>query len=438
MRSCAVGVAQREDARRRPAHELRRGVDDVALVGAVEVLHHRLHAVRGAHLHRHLAALEAARAGARQVRRLPVEQAVLVRREAVAGRHGVRPGDVAVPPDVDDRRAVEHRAGDVVHARDREVALREAVAPAPREVRVAEHHAAAGRRGVAAERGAVAAERRGRVLAQPGEQLGLRGQCERHVGEADRQARVGGRRRGGVRDLLDEDAGAGEQVGRVDAVVEVERLGAGDVRGAAARRVGDAGGAADAREVAVDARGVALDHRPHLRARAAQRVGEQALDDLAGAQVAEDGVDLQVARVERHLVAVAALRPEEERPLRAPRDEGVGQRAGGVLRGRPALPVAEARVVLRGDVRDAVRGARQRRARHPVGRAQRPRAGGAGLRLGGQPGHGDRRGEAAGEQQGGGTETVHGGLLGRMHPSFAAPAAVSCLTPGRAAPRARG
>ena len=67
----------------------------------------------------------------------------LERREAPRGRDGVRPREAARVPDQDQRDAVERAAGHVDLARDPQVGLVQALGAVPREVRVAEHEAAA-------------------------------------------------------------------------------------------------------------------------------------------------------------------------------------------------------------------------------------------------------------------------------------------------------
>ncbi len=154
-----VGIPDRPHALRGPRHEQRRGVDDVALGRAVEVLGHGAERAVGVlDLDLHRAVVQVVRPVLTEVRR-EAGQPVLVRREAVGGRDGVAPGDVLVPADVDDRGTDQRGTGDVVLAGNRELLLGEVVATAPREVRVAEQHALAGGRGVAADRGGVRAER---------------------------------------------------------------------------------------------------------------------------------------------------------------------------------------------------------------------------------------------------------------------------------------
>ena len=121
-------------------------------------------------VHRHLAALELLRAGVGEVRRAGPAR----RYSYGVNRYAVDTvwlqATSLVPADVDHRRADQRGAGDVVLAGDRQVLLGEAVAAAPREVRVAEQHALAGRGGVAADGGRVGAERRLRVAPEPGQQ----------------------------------------------------------------------------------------------------------------------------------------------------------------------------------------------------------------------------------------------------------------------------
>ena len=421
----AVGVAQREEAHRRPAHEQVRGVQDETFVGPVEVLDHLAdRAVLVLHRDADLVALQLLRSGGRQIGRGSARQgAVLIRREAVGRRHGVRPGDVVVPPDVDHGGAVEHRAGDVVDARDRQLGLGEAVAAAPREVRVAEQHALAGGCRVATEGGAVGAERAGRVLAQPGlESLGGRqdrrygGEARRHRERTDRQAEVVRRRRGRVRDLRNEHACRGQQVGRVDAVVEIERLGWPYPVGALAGRVLDAVRTADVRQVAVDALDVALDQRADLVAGTAQRVVEQRLDDLAVAQVGEQHVGLQVGREQGHLIAVTGVRTEEAGALTTASDEGVGERADRVLGHREASPEAQRHEVLGDNVRDAVLGPGDRGLRDTSGRLQQ--VGRLRRRRRCRAHQGGQRREAAGEQERGRARKGHARVLRRAPGQF--------------------
>src|SRR5204863_9569136 len=118
-------------------------------------------------------------------------------------RDGVAPRDVLVPADVHDGRPDQAGAGDVVGAGDRQLLLGEPVAAAPREVRVAEHHAAPGRGGGAPDGGGIGAERRVRVLAQRREQLVavrqlLRRRLEGGVHWSRGNAGVIGTRRGGL------------------------------------------------------------------------------------------------------------------------------------------------------------------------------------------------------------------------------------------------
>ncbi len=183
-----VGVTEGPHAGRRPAHQQVRGVQHEALVGRPQVL-----GGGGAvgQLDLDLAALDLLHApvGGRVGRVRARHQPVLVGGEAVRGRDGVGPGDVLVEADVDHRRAVQHGPVHVVLTGDAQVALREAVAALPREVRVAQHHPAPRRGGVGAQRGAVGAEGGLGVLAQPGAQLVGRGQLVRG------RARRTGRRR---------------------------------------------------------------------------------------------------------------------------------------------------------------------------------------------------------------------------------------------------
>src|SRR5690606_2579636 len=78
-------------------------------------------------------------------------EVVAVERETVAGRHGVRPGDRLVEPDLHAGQAAQPDAVDVELAGDGEVRLPEAQLALPREVRVGEEQAAAGRRAFGAE-----------------------------------------------------------------------------------------------------------------------------------------------------------------------------------------------------------------------------------------------------------------------------------------------
>ena len=289
------------------------------------------------------------------------------------------PRDPLVPADVDHRGADQRGAGDVVLPGDREVLLGEAVAAAPREVRVAQQHAATGRGVLRADRGGVGAERRLRVAAERGQQGGaVDVPGGRHLG----QAGVGRRRRRRVHDLLGEEAGGGDQVGEVHAVPEVQGGGPGaQVAVAAAARVGDPPRATDRGHPPVDARGIAADHLPRPRAGTVRPVREQLLDHPPVADVAHQGVDLQVGPAHRDLVVVGAG-AEPPRPLAPAGDQGVGERAD--RRPGGGVPAAEAErgEVLRHHVRDAVLGARhlgavrRRRGRGGRSRCGRERRGG--------------------------------------------------------------
>ncbi len=89
-----------------------------------------------------------------------VHQVHPVEDEAVTLREGVGPGEALVEAHLHARRAEQRHAVDVELSWQGEVALPEPGLSAPREVRVGQHHAAAGRGDVTAERPPVA--RRGR------------------------------------------------------------------------------------------------------------------------------------------------------------------------------------------------------------------------------------------------------------------------------------
>ena len=299
--------------------------------------------------------------------------------------------------------------------------LGEPVAAAPGEVRVAEDHPAAGGGRLLADRGGVGAERRVRVLAERGEQL----LALRHIGRSRgepgghrhlRQAGVGGRRGRRVGDLRDEHPGRGQQVGGVDGVPDVlGRRVRPDPARALAGGVGDPLRPADVAEVGVDPGGVALHHRAGLPARPGDRVGEQLLHHAPVADVGEEGVALQVGRVERHVVGVARVGPEEPRALAAGGEHRVGEVADAGLRGGVALAVAERAPVVGLDVRDPVPGAGDLRAvgaalrRRPRGRG---RPGGRGARRTGERRH---RHEAGHQDEGG--EGCEGASEGHAGPS---------------------
>ncbi len=359
-----VGVAQREEAGGRPDLEGGGVVEHVALLGAVEVLGPRDDVTVGLpHPDAHHAALELGGPLLGGVRRGRAgHRAVLVGREPVGRRDGVAPGHLLVPPDVDHRRADQAGARDVVGAGDGELHLGEPVTAAPREVRVAQDHAATRGRGSRPDGGGVRAEGAVGVLAEAGLEVVGRGHVGGGEGEtvgAELRNRGTGRGRGGLDDLRHEDPGRGEQVGRVDAVPDVER---GDVRadvaGATAGGVGDAAPTADVADVGVDAGDVAAHHRAGLSARPAPRVGQQLLDHPTVVDVGEQRVGLEVRRVERHPVVVAPVRAEPARPLAAPGDEGVGEVAQVRLGRRVAVPVAQRAPVVGDHVGDAVLGAR--------------------------------------------------------------------------------
>jgi hypothetical protein len=353
-------------------------VQDVALVGAVEVLGDRADpAALAACLEGHLTTHHVPRPVGGDVRRPAARhRRVLVRREPVGGGDGVAPRDIAVETDVDHRRTDQARPRHVVLPRDRQVRLGEPVTTAPGEVWVAEHHPAPGRGGRRPDRGRVGPERAVGILPEALEQRLSRRQLFGDVGEAgsDRGrggVRVVGHRRRSGHDLRHEHAGRGEQVGRVDAVPEVEGGGVRpDPPGPAAGRVRDPLRAADRAEVVVDPRDVAAHDGLRLAARAALGVAQQALHHPPVADVGEQRVGLPVARVQRHLVLVALPRAEVAGAFAARGQQRVGQRADRRLSGREPVPEPERAVVVGDDVRDAVLRAPDRRSVDAVGRAE--------------------------------------------------------------------
>ena len=210
-------------------------------------------------------------------------------------------------------------ARDVVVAGDGQLELGEAVAAAPREVRVAEHHALAGR-------GRVRRRRRSRWsrTASPGPcparpsapwrtaaASAASANAGRHRRRRQPVGRVGQRRRRGVGDLRHEHAGRGEQVGAVDRATRCRAAVTSGLhpRLVAAGRVGD---------VLRRRRwsGGTCSRRPRSPAPAPGSPGpgpafgsaSRSSTTLTVADVGEQRVGLQVRRVEGHAVVVPRRR----------------------------------------------------------------------------------------------------------------------------------
>ena len=195
-----------------------------------------------------------------------------------------------------------------------------------------------------------------RVERQPlVELLGGLGGVER---EPARQ-RCARRRRLRAADAVDRHALAGQQRELVEAPVRVAHGDRAHPRLALAGRVGDPVGAAHVLQVAVVAGHVAAHALLHLRHRAVRRrLREQVLDRVVVDDLLVEEVRVQVVRGEPvAALLVAAVGAEPARPLGADGHVVLGDRADVVLRERVAVAVADARVRLRLDVRDAVRGA---------------------------------------------------------------------------------
>lgn len=346
-RVAAVGIAQRIGFLRGPRHAGGGHRHHRAVFGVVKGVCAALDAAVG-QLH-----VEGDRARGHLVRRavdqigggVALGQPELEQREAAAGGDRVGPRHVAVEADADDGEGGDRRAHHVELAGHGQVDFVEAVGGRPREVRVAEQHAAPVLRGGTAEGPAVAAD--GQV-AQP--QLAV----ER--GDIDgvrRDHRMGHGRP--ARRLRIDDAGQHRAGAGLDRLLLAHAHHVGQRERAHPGGVAARGGEVGRRgvlQVAVVAGDVAaqqfarLGRHPRIAVTQRGRI-DDALEERIRASVG-DGL-------ERH--GGGAVRPERLRALAVDGDDLVGEQAEIVLRIGIGHAEAEAGVVVGADVRNAEAGA---------------------------------------------------------------------------------
>ena len=255
-----------------------------------------------------------------------------------------RPARVA---DQDQRHAVERPARHVDPPGDPQVSLVEALRAVPREVRVAEHHAAAVVGGLAPEPVGIRADLRLKPAETfPGGEH-LRPLLVTSLGRRGRHGRS-------AHDPVDDRARAGQDAELEEAPVHVDRLDRPDPLLAAAGRVGDPV-AASVLQVLVVAPHVTADAAAHLGRRAVGRLlRDQLLDHLPLLHPLEVEVGVEVP-VRRPVAGEEPrlVRPEEARALGIHRHVLGGDGADVVLRERVCEPGGQALHVLRRDVRHA-------------------------------------------------------------------------------------
>ena len=273
-------------------------------------------------------------------------QRQLVQRETLAGGHGVRPGHVLVEADGDRGEGADAHAHHVHAAGDGEVHFVEAIRSRPREMRVAQQHAAAIGRHVLAEGPGVGAQ--GRVQqTQLAQRLGRIGQVDLGRGR---------------------DGAGGAGLGRLRAQHAVGQRGNASLHGGDfghAAVFGDghrphpglaAAGRRQAGGVVAQVAVVALDVAAHQRLCLAAGLLPRALQRRVVHVRRHEQVDLLVGQVAPAQEA-DGLGPEAGAALAARGDQLVGHHAHVVLGVGVGHAIGQGFGVFRRDVRDAKGGA---------------------------------------------------------------------------------